>query len=97
MRFLLNLFNGDVRLALAGYNAGEGAVMKYKNQVPPYSETREYVRRIGNRYSMIRDPQAVATASVLPAEQNDPTPLNVYERSVFMMRLPDGRLQLVSQ
>ena len=97
MRFLLNLFNGDVRLALAGYNAGEGAVMKYGYQIPPYSETREYVRRIGNRYNMIRDPQAVAKASVLPAEQNDPTPLNVYERSVFMMRLPDGRLQLVSQ
>ena len=97
MRFLLNLFNGDVRLALAGYNAGEGAVMKYGYQVPPYNETREYVRRIGNRYSMIRDPQALAKAITLPSEQNDPTPLNVYERSVFMMRLPDGRLQLVSQ
>ena len=97
MRFLLDMFSGDVRLALAGYNAGEGAVMKYGNQVPPYSETREYVRRIGNRYSLIRDPQAVAKASAFPAQQNDPTPLNVYERSVFMARLPDGRLQLVSQ
>jgi len=103
MRFLLNLFNGDVRLALAGYNAGEGAVMKYGNQVPPYSETREYVRRIGNRYSMIRDPQAAGSANTLSdkqlaaAQQKDPTPLNVYERSVFMTRLPDGRLQLVSQ
>ena len=97
MRFLLDLFSGDVRLALAGYNAGEGAVMKYGNQVPPYSETREYVRRIGNRYSLIRDPEAIAKAGNLPAEQKDSMPLNVYERSVFMARLPDGRLQLVSQ
>ena len=98
MRFLLDLFSGDVSLALAGYNAGEGAVMKYGYRVPPYSETQEYVRRIGNRYDMIRDPQAAANAlQVATAQQKEPTPLSVYEPSVFMARLPDGRLQLVSQ
>jgi soluble lytic murein transglycosylase-like protein len=51
VRFLLDLFGGDVRLALAGYNAGEGAVMKYGNRVPPYSETQNYVRTIGARYT----------------------------------------------
>src|ERR1044072_429995 len=103
MRFLLDLFGGDVNLALAGYNAGEGAVLKYGYNIPPYSETQEYVRRIGRRYTLIRDPLAAARASSLTSaqvaevQQRDPNPVNVYEPSVFMARLPDGRLQLVSQ
>lgn len=43
--WLLKRFNGDLTLAAAGYNAGEGAVDKYKG-VPPYSETRRYVERV---------------------------------------------------
>ena len=97
MRFLLDLFGGDIKLALAGYNAGEGAVMKYGYQVPPYNETQEYVRRIGRRYSLIRDPQAAAIARDGQVAQKESQPLTVYERSVFMVRLPDGQLQLVSQ
>ncbi|MBV9242883.1 MAG: lytic transglycosylase domain-containing protein [Acidobacteria bacterium] len=50
MRLLLNMFDDDLVLALAGYNAGEGAVIKYGNQVPPYKETIDYVRRIVARY-----------------------------------------------
>ncbi|MFL6593728.1 MAG: transglycosylase SLT domain-containing protein [Luteimonas sp.] len=46
LAFLLKRFNGDLSLAAAGYNAGEGAVDKYRG-VPPYSETQRYVQRVG--------------------------------------------------
>ena len=45
------MFNGRVDLALAGYNAGEGAVMKFGNTIPPYTETRNYVKLILKRYT----------------------------------------------
>ncbi|HZX81158.1 MAG TPA: lytic transglycosylase domain-containing protein, partial [Lysobacter sp.] len=45
LAWLLKRFNGDLRLAAAGYNAGEGAVDKYKG-VPPYGETQRYVQRV---------------------------------------------------
>lgn len=51
LKDLLQMFNGRVDLALAGYNAGEGAVMKYGNTIPPYDETRNYVRLILKRYT----------------------------------------------
>lgn len=51
LKDLLGMFNGRVDLALAGYNAGEGAVMKYGNTIPPYTETRNYVKLILKRYT----------------------------------------------
>ncbi|HYW73550.1 MAG TPA: lytic transglycosylase domain-containing protein [Pyrinomonadaceae bacterium] len=103
LRFLLDHFDGDVNLALAGYNAGEGAVEKYGWRIPPYAETQEYVRRISRRYSLLQDPSAAAYARPVSRTQlsrlqaRDPEPLTLYERTVSVVRSPDGKLQLMSQ
>ncbi len=56
IRGLLDRFHGDVRLAVAAYNAGPGAVEKY-NGVPPYAETQNYVQNVLASYSKYRAPQ----------------------------------------
>jgi len=50
LRELLNKFNNRVDLVLASYNAGEGAVLKFGHRVPPYQETRNYVKKISKQY-----------------------------------------------
>lgn len=50
LRELLTLFNGDLNLSLAAYNAGPGAVQKYSNRVPPYRETMHYVPKVLKYY-----------------------------------------------
>jgi len=50
LKQLIDQFNGRIELVLASYNAGEGAVMKFGRKVPPYRETRDYVKKISFRY-----------------------------------------------
>ena len=51
---LLKLFDNDIRLALAAYNAGEGAVIKYGRRIPPYRETAAYVPKVVDFYQKFR-------------------------------------------
>ncbi|MDQ5985583.1 MAG: Membrane-bound lytic murein transglycosylase F [Syntrophus sp. SKADARSKE-3] len=46
LRYLLNIFDGNLSLALAAYNAGEKTVIKYRNNIPPFRETQNYVQRV---------------------------------------------------
>lgn len=50
LKDLMAMFNSNLRLAVAGYNAGEGAVMKFNNTVPPYPETQNYVQHVLSLY-----------------------------------------------
>ncbi|HEY8185514.1 MAG TPA: lytic transglycosylase domain-containing protein [Pyrinomonadaceae bacterium] len=59
LKQLLQRFDGRIDLVLASYNAGEGAVLKFGRKVPPYRETRNYVKRISFRY---RQPKPTAPA-----------------------------------
>lgn len=73
LRVLANMFNGDLDLSVAGYNAGEGAVMQYGG-IPPYAQTRDYVVKVTKfyrRYRTIADP---LEASLAPPE---PPPLTL--------------------
>jgi soluble lytic murein transglycosylase-like protein len=65
LRVLANMFNGDLELTLAGYNAGENAVVRYGG-IPPYEETQQYVARVlvyYRRYREVREPIAASVGA----------------------------------
>lgn len=67
LRILANSFNGDLALTVAGYNAGEEAVMRYQG-IPPYQQTREYVVKVSKYYRRYRTTPDVVDASIGPLD-----------------------------
>lgn len=59
LRYLLKMFDGRKDLALAAYNAGEGAVQRAGNQIPAYRETQNYVKSVLGLYAMLKPPEPV--------------------------------------
>jgi soluble lytic murein transglycosylase-like protein len=79
LRSLLDVFGERLDLVLAAYNAGEGAVRKYNNAVPPYRETRDYVPAVLKRYRKAENPAPVpktpAIREYMPGTRLDPNAL----------------------
>jgi soluble lytic murein transglycosylase-like protein len=82
LRDLMRLFPDQLALVLASYNAGEGAVQKYRNRIPPYPETRNYVKLVTQFYHLYKpEPAGPGTAAAgsgrvymtIPGRANLPT------------------------
>lgn len=69
LAWLITYFNGDVRLAVAAYNAGEGAVLKAGRRIPNYPETISYVQKVTELHGSLKPPRTVsqARAGAIPA------------------------------
>ena len=95
LKYLDSLFPSDLRLTLAAYNAGEAAVWKYGNNIPPYRETEQYVYKVGTRYGKaVR--QAEKTKKAKPVAQQAQLPVNVEPSYAHVESFVDanGRLHL---
>ena len=75
LRDLIRLFPGQIELALAAYNAGEGAVQRAGNRIPNYRETQNYVQTVMQLYQVLKPPAAVAAAAA--ARRQSPSRIRI--------------------
>ncbi|MEN9984384.1 MAG: hypothetical protein RI918_2353 [Pseudomonadota bacterium] len=73
LRTLINMFPGKLELAIASYNAGEGAVQKYGNKIPPYKETQNYVSTVIQTYLALKPPVVITSLRNAAAAESTPT------------------------
>ena len=88
LRSLQDRFPGQLHLAVAAYNAGEGAVLRYQG-IPPYAETRQYVTRVLRLY----DQASVLPVTARPVGGADRAPAGSTAAKVYRQMGPDGTPQ----
>lgn len=88
--WLIDRFDGDVRLGLAGYNAGEGAIDRYGRRIPPYRETQDYVRLIEQRYLKLCQDRRARGGVPQAAASAKPVSPTVTETYSFRFRVSAG-------
>jgi soluble lytic murein transglycosylase-like protein len=93
LKFLQDTFKDD-RLAIAAYNAGEGAVTKY-GDVPPYAETKSYVDKVGAKYSKAKRAAETSSATVKAADESQPAEDDF--RHLVQYLDSEGRLHLATR
>ena len=77
---LMLMFNHRLTLALAGYNAGENAVIKYGYKIPPYPETIDYVEKVYIHYDNLRNKKVKRNIHAMVAERFDKKPIHIVSK-----------------